>query len=188
METLNLTKGDRIDLTKTNPGLSIIGIGLGWDVASSGQAFDLDSFIIPLKEGSKLHSLSGVVFFGNLTGFSGGIKHSGDNLTGAGDGDDEVIIVDLTKIPEDVTELMVGINIYSAESRNQNFGKVNNAFCRLFDKNTNVELSKYDLTEDFSSATGMILGRLYRHSGEWKFQAMGEPKTGNIQQIAETWK
>lgn len=188
METLTLDKGNRVDLTKTNPGLKVIGIGLGWDVKSgSGDNFDLDAFGIALVSG-KLPTKNNIVFFNQKTILAGALVHSGDNLTGEGDGDDETIITDLSKLPADITEILLGVNIYEAEQRRQNFGQVNNAFIRLYDKETNQEILKYDLSEDFSATTGMILGKLYLKDAEWKFQAMGEAKTGNIFKIAEEWQ
>lgn len=188
METLNLEKGNRIDLTKTNPGLKIIGVGLGWDVKSgSGDNFDLDAFGVALV-GGKFTSKAHVVFFNQKKILNDALVHSGDNLTGEGDGDDETIIVDLSKVPADVTEIMLGVNIYQAEQRRQNFGQVNNAFIRLYDKETNQEIAKYDLSEDFSATTGMVLGKMYSKDGEWKFQAIGEAKTGDISKIAESWQ
>lgn len=186
MEPINLEKGNRVDLTKTIPGLKHVGIGLGWDVKKGNDA-DLDAFAVALR-GGKFTSNSDLIYFGHLEGVSGSIKHSGDNLTGAGDGDDEVINIDLSKVPADVDQIMVAVNIYQAESRRQNFGQIDNAFIRVFDQDTNQEICRYDLSEDYSSATGMVMGKVYLHNGEWKFQAVGEGKNGSIADIVKGWE
>ena len=184
METLNLVKGQRVDLTKTNPGLKVIGLGLGWDVRSgAGDSFDLDAFAVACKSGK----LDDVVYFNHKTAYSGAINHSGDNLTGEGAGDDETILIQLDKLPADITEVMVCVNIYQADVRRQNFGQVQNAFIRVYDKETNAELAKYDLSEDYSAFNGMVMGKLYFKDGEWKFQAVGEGVNGSISKIADTW-
>lgn len=172
METVNLDKGQRVDLTKENPGLTKVTVGLGWDVGNSSNAFDLDAFAVP-KGGS-------IVYFGALTG--PGLKHHGDNLTGAGDGDDELIDVDLSAVQKD--EIFICVNIYKAGERHQNFGQVKNAFLRIFKTGTTEELLKYDLSEDYSGFTGIVMGKLYKKDGEWKFQAIGEGKNGDINAIA----
>lgn len=184
METLNLVKGQRVDLTKTNPGLKAIALGLGWDVRNgAGDAFDLDAFAVALKDGK----LDDVVYFNHKTAYSGAINHSGDNLTGEGAGDDETIVMLLDKIPAGVTEVMVCVNIYQAASRRQNFGQVQNAFIRVYDKDTNTELAKYDLSEDYSAFNGMVMGKIYLKDSEWKFQAVGEGVNGSIVEIADKW-
>lgn len=191
METkLTLEKGNRVDLTKENPSLKVVAAGLGWDVTKAGSThqFDLDAFALPLKEGklTNAETLRGVVFFKNLE--VSGIKHSGDNLTGEGSGDDETIFSQLDKLKADgITEVLFGANIYMAAERGkQNFGQVSNAFIRLYNAETKEQLCKYDLSEDFSSYTGVILGKLYLHvdSGEWKFQATGEGVNGDILSLA----
>lgn len=187
--TLNLTKGERVDLTKTNPQLKVAAIGLGWDVRSGGGAeFDLDAFALGLT-GKKLVDAPGhICYFGNKKVMNGSIEHSGDNLTGAGAGDDETIKVDFSKLPAGVDEVVVCVNIFQALSRgNQNFGQVNNAFIRIYDWETKAEILKYDLSEDYSAFNGMVMGKLYLNNGEWKFQAVGEGKNGDINVIAGTF-
>ncbi len=183
--TLSLEKGQKVDLTKSNPGLKIAHVGLGWDVnTSGGNAFDLDAFAL-LTTNGKLPSNNHVVYFRNLKG--PGVEHTGDNLTGAGDGDDETIKVKLAEIPVGVDEVHICVNIYEAQSRRQNFGQVKNAFIRIYDAETQQELLKYDLNEDYSAFSGMVMGKLYRKDGEWKFQAVGEGKNGDINSIAASY-
>lgn len=181
---INISKGERIDLTKGNAGLAIVHVGLGWDVASSDSApFDLDASAFVLKTGQKLHSgSSSVIFFKNLHG--PGIEHMGDNLTGVGEGDDETIKIDFSKLPAETEEVLIVVNIFSAETRNQNFGQVKNAFVRVFNPADNTELAKYDLSEDYSKFNAMIMGRVYKKDGEWKFQAVGEGKNGDLNVLA----
>lgn len=184
METLNLTKGQKIDLTKANPGLKTIRLGLGWDVKSgSGSDFDLDGFALILKE-DKWKEVSDMVFFRQLE--APGVKHSGDNLTGAGDGDDESITITLPEVKGNA--VLIGCNIYQAAERRQNFGQVKNAFIKVYNHDTNEVLAKYDLSEDNSADTGFVLGRVYNHNGEWKFEAVGQGKNGDLNQIAQTYK
>lgn len=182
--SLDLTKGQRLDITKTNPSLKIAAIGLGWD---AGNNFDLDAFILALKNGKIESAPRDVLFFNNKKLFNGGIIHSGDNLTGAGDGDDETMTVDFSKLPSDITEIVICVNIYQAESRRQNFGQVNNAFVRVYDFDTKAEICKFDLSEDYSAFNAMIMGKLYLKDGEWKFQAIGEGKNGSITEVSESY-
>lgn len=185
-ETVSLEKGARVDLTKSHAGLKMACVGLGWDVATAGNAtFDLDGFAISLK-GGKFTAKEDITFFGNLTGR--GVKHSGDNLTGVGDGDDETIIVDLANVPADVDQILMAVNIYQADSKKQNFGQVNNAFIRVYDGDSKEELAKYDLSENYSAFNAVVMGKLYRHEGEWKFQAIGEGKNGDINAIAQSYR
>lgn len=175
---VKLTKEQKIDLTKDNAGLKKVTVGLGWDVNSNGGAeFDLDACAVTLDKDGK--STGTPIYFGNLTG--AGIKHTGDNLTGEGDGDDEQIIVNLNEVPENVETIVVGVSIYQAAQRGgQTFGRVNNSFIRLVNSDTNEELAKYDLNEDYSSYATVEMGKLYRHNGEWKFQALGNGVTGEM--------
>ncbi len=185
-ETINLTKGERVDLTKTNPGLKVANVGLGWDTnGGSGAAFDLDAFALVLV-GEKLPNKDALIFFNNKTGH--GLQHMGDNLTGVGDGDDETIKINLQSLDAATTEILIGVNIYQAPERRQNFGMVNNAFIRIYDAETNQELLKYDLSENYSAFNGMIMGKLYKKDGEWKFQAVGEGKNGTIAEIAAPYQ
>lgn len=182
--TVNLEKGAKVELTKDNPGLKKLNIGLGWDVKTGGgDAFDLDAFAL-LTNAGKFAEAKNLIYFNNRTGE--GVLHHGDNLTGQGDGDDETISLELDKLKVD--DVVLGVNIYKAVERRQNFGQVKKAFIRAYDADTKQELAKYDLSEDFSSATGSVLGRVYKHNGEWKFQAVGEAKNGDLNQIADTYK
>lgn len=177
--TLNLVKGQKVDITKTNPGLTKIAFGLGWDL-QPGVTFDLDAFAFPCNAAGKT-KVDDVVYFGRLT--KGGIKHSGDNLTGAGDGDDEVITIDTTALPTDCEKVVIGINIYNAKT-GQNFGQVKGAFCRAFDQaNPDHSIVKYDLNEDYSTHTAVIMGELYKKDGEWKFNALGQGANGSINEV-----
>lgn len=173
--TISLVKGENINLTKDNPGLSKVLLGLGWDANDgSSHAFDLDAMLLALKADGKVRRDSDFVYYGNLTGVDGAVKHTGDNLTGAGDGDDEQIKVDLAAVPADIDRLTLLVDIYQAASRgNQNFGQVKNAFIRLVDEATGTEIVRYDLAEDFSRETTVLFADLYRNDGEWKFKALG---------------
>ncbi len=179
---INLSKGQKVDLTKENPGLKSIMVGLGWDVNAydSGAGFDLDAAAFMLGENGKCITEKEFIFYGNLEHNSGAVKHMGDNLTGEGEGDDEQIQVDLTKIPANVQKIAFTVTIYEAEERRQNFGQVSNAFIRIVDEATNTELIHYDLGEDFSIETAVVVGELYRHNGEWKFNAIGSGFQGGL--------
>lgn len=172
---VNLQKGQKVSLTKGNPGLSKIVVGLGWDVNQfdTGGAFDLDAAAFLLGENGKTAVSEDFVFYGNLTHPSGSVQHLGDNLTGAGDGDDEQIKVDLSKVPANVAKIAFTVTIYEAEQRRQNFGQVNNAFIRVYNEETGEEMVRYDLGEDFSIETAAVFGELYKNNGEWKFNAIG---------------
>ena len=180
--SVNLTKGQKVDLTKGNPGLQKVVVGLGWDVNSfsTGAAFDLDSSAFLLGEDGKVTNSKDFIFFGNLAHSSGAVKHLGDNLTGEGDGDDEQIKVDLSLIPADIKKIAFAVTIYEAEKRQQNFGKVNNSFIRIYNEENGEELLRYDLGEDFSIETAVVVGELYRHNGEWKFNAIGSGFQGGL--------
>ncbi|MCI8805359.1 MAG: TerD family protein [Clostridiales bacterium] len=182
---ISLQKGQKVSLSKENKNLSVVVIGLGWDeaprqkkgfFAPKPQPIDCDASALLLKNG-KLISKDDIVFFGNLQHKSGTVKHMGDNLTGAGDGDDEQIIVDLSNVPNDYDKIVIVVNIYEAFKRDQNFGMIQNAFIRIVDGKTNQEMCKYNLTENYSGMTAMIFGEVYRHNGEWKFNAIGQGTT-----------
>ena len=172
---INLTKGQKVDLTKGNPGLKKLMVGLGWDVNAfdSGADFDLDAAAFMLGDNGKCPTEKEFIFYGNLTHPSEALKHMGDNLTGEGEGDDEQIFVDLSKIPSNVSKVAFTVTIYEAESRGQNFGQVSNSFIRIVDESTGHELIHYDLGEDFSIETAVVLGEHYKYNGEWKFNATG---------------
>lgn len=178
---INLSKGQKVDLTKGNPGLKNIMIGLGWDVnAFTGADFDLDASAFLAGDNGRCPTEKEFIFYGNLEHSSGAVKHMGDNLTGSGDGDDEQIMVDLTKIPSNISKIAFTVTIYDAEVRRQNFGQVSNAFIRIVDETTGVEIVRYDLTEDFSIETAIVVGELYKHNGEWKFNAIGSGFQGGL--------
>ncbi len=179
---INLSKGQKVDLTKGNPGLKKIMVGLGWDVNAfdSGTSFDLDATVFMLGANGKCPTEKEFIFYGNTEHATGSVKHLGDNLTGAGDGDDEQILVDLSTIPANVEKVAFVVTIYDAESRRQNFGQVSNAFIRIVDETTGNELIRYDLGEDFSIETAVVVGELYRHNGEWKFNAIGSGFQGGL--------
>ena len=194
--SINLQKGQKIDLTKGSRGLSRIMVGLGWDEAlpanqqSGGgffglfksqqvpQSIDCDASAIVLNANGKLYRNdveSGCVYFHNLSLFGGAIQHQGDNLTGEGEGDDEQIMVDLSRIPQDVSKIVFVVNIYDANVKGQHFGMIQNAFIRLVNLANNSEICKFDLSENYSGMTGMVVGEIYRYNGEWKFNAIGQP-------------
>ncbi len=179
---ISLKKGQKVDLTKTNPGLKEILVGLGWDTNryDGGKDFDLDTSIFLLGASGKVNSDDDFVFYGNLKHVSGSVEHLGDNLTGAGSGDDEQIKIDLSKVPANVEKIDFTVTIYEADTRNQNFGQVENAFIRVVNSATGEELIRYDLSEDFSVETAVIVGELYRNKGEWKFNAVGSGFEGGL--------
>ena len=179
---INLSKGQKVDLTKDNPGLSKILVGLGWDVNAfdSGAAFDLDAATFMVGSSGKCPTEKEFVFYGNLEHPSGALKHMGDNLTGEVDGDDEQIVVELAQVPASVERIAFTVTIYDAESRRQNFGQVSNAYIHIQDMTSGADLIRYDLGEDFSIETAIVVGELYRHNGEWKFNAIGSGFQGGL--------
>lgn len=179
---ISLAKGQKVDLTKGNPGIKKIMVGLGWDVNQfdSGADFDLDAAAFLLGENGKTPTEKEFVFYGNLEHPSTAVKHMGDNLTGDGEGDDEQILVDLTIVPANIQKIAFTVTIYDADVRHQNFGQVSNAFIRIVDETTNQELIRYDLGEDFSIETAIVVGELYRNNGEWKFNAIGSGFQGGL--------
>ncbi len=186
---VSLAKGQKVDLTKGRPGLKNILVGLGWDVNKydGGKDFDLDSSVFMLGADGKVRNDKDFVFYGNLKHDSGAVEHLGDNLTGKGEGDDEEIKIDLSKIPEDVEKIDFTVTIYEAEQRKQNFGQVENAFIRVVNADTNEELIRYDLGEDFSIETAVVIGELYRNKGEWKFNAVGSGFSGGLASLGRNY-
>jgi tellurium resistance protein TerD len=181
METsISLEKGGKVDLTKEAPSLKNAALGLGWDVSGSSSTFDLDASAFLLNANGKMRNDKNFVYFRNLISGDGSVTHTGDNLTGVGDGDDETIKAALDKIPADVEQVVFVVNIYQAAQKRQNFGQVKNAFIRLYDADTKQEILKYDLSEDFSTATAVQFGRIYRHNGSWKFEASGLGEVGGL--------
>ena len=179
---INLSKGQKVELTKKNPGLKNIMVGLGGDVNAfdSGADFDLDAAAFLLGDSGRVTKSEDFVFYGNLSHPSGSVNHMGDNLTGEGEGDDEQIKVELLKVPENVTKIAFTATIYEPEQRRQNFGQVNNAFIRIYNELTGEELLRYDLGEDFSIETAVVFGELYKNNGEWKFNAIGSGYQGGL--------
>ena len=179
---VSLKKGQKFRLTKDNPGLSKVVVGLGWDVNAfdTGGDFDLDAAAFLLADTGKITKSEDFVFYGNLTHPSGSVQHLGDNRTGAGDGDDEQIKVDLAAVPADITKIAFTVTIYEAEQRNQNFGQVSNAFIRIYNEQTGEEMLRYDLGEDFSIETAAVFGELYKNGSEWKFNAIGSGYQGGL--------
>ncbi len=186
---ISLKKGQKVDLTKTNPGLKNILIGLGWDINKydGGKDFDLDASVFLLKGDGKVNSDDDFVFYGNLKHVSGSVEHLGDNLTGAGEGDDEEIKIDLSKVPENIEKIDFTVTIYEAEERKQNFGQVENAFIRVVNEANGEELIRYDLGEDFSIETAVVIGELYRNKGEWKFNAIGSGFSGGLASLGRNY-
>lgn len=179
---VSLKKGQKVSLTKGNPGLSKVVVGLGWDVNQfdTGGDFDLDAAAFLLGESGRVLKSEDFVFYGNLSHPSGSVMHMGDNLTGEGDGDDEQIKIELSKVPENVIKIAFTATIYEPEQRRQNFGQVNNAFIRIYNELTGEELLRYDLGEDFSIETAVVFGELYKNNGEWKFNAIGSGYQGGL--------
>ncbi len=177
---VSLQKGQKVSLTKDNAGLSRVVIGLGWDevqqkrgfFAPKQQEIDCDASAFLLADG-KLRGVDDIVYFGNLRHKSGTVQHMGDNLTGAGDGDDEQIVVELDRVPAEYDRIVLVVNIYQADKRKQHFGMIQNAFIRIVDSRNNQELCKYNLSDNYDGMTAMIFGEVYRHNGEWKFNAIG---------------
>lgn len=182
---INLVKGQKIDLTKGNAGLNKIMVGLGWDPVNSGKGFfsglfgggnkaiDCDASAIMLGTGDKLLSSKDVIYFGNLVHTSKSVRHMGDNLTGDGDGDDEQIFIELSHIPLQIEKIVFVVNIYDCMNRRQDFGMIQNAFIRIVDHTTNKELIRFNLTDNYSGSTALVVGEVYRQGAEWKFAAIG---------------
>jgi len=178
---ISLQKGGRISLSKEAPTLKKVHVGLGWDErATDGAEFDLDASAFLLNDQGKVRSDSDFIFYNQLESIEGSVKHTGDNRTGAGEGDDEVLLLDLERIPTEVKKIVFTVTIHDAENRSQNFGQVTNAFIRLVNAETNEEVVRYDLTEDSSIETALIFGEIYRHNDEWRFSAVGQGYAGGL--------
>ncbi|MDD5215856.1 MAG: TerD family protein [Methylococcales bacterium] len=185
---ISLNKGGNLSLTKTDPTLTNLIVGLGWDARpTDGQDFDLDASAFMLKNDGKVRTDADFIFYNQLRSSCGSVEHTGDNLTGKGDGDDESLILQLNKIPADIERVAVAVTIHDAEVRKQNFGQVSNAFIRVVNKDTGVEIARYDLTEDASIETAMIFGEIYRNNGEWKFKAVGQGYAGGLAPLARNF-
>ena len=183
--TISLQKGQKVDLTKGHPNLIKVVAGLGWDTNKydGGADFDLDAAAFLVGENGKSQNDGDFVFYNNLKHSSGAVIHMGDNLTGEGDGDDEQILVNLTKIPQNIQKIAFTVTIFDAETRVQNFGQISNAYIRLFNEETEEELIRYDLGEDFSVETAIVVGELYRYGSEWKFNAIGGGFKGGLRSL-----
>lgn len=180
--SVSLSKGQKVSLTKGNPGLNKVVVGIGWDVNQfdTGGDFDLDAAAFMLTDSGKVSNQNDFIFYGNLEHPSGSVKHLGDNKTGAGEGDDEQIRIDLSLVPASYTRIAFTVTIYEAETRRQNFGQVNNAFIRVYNEDNGEELVRYDLGEDFSIETAAVFGELYKNGNEWKFNAIGSGYQGGL--------
>jgi tellurium resistance protein TerD len=187
--TIQLAKGQKIDLTKTNPGLTKVIIGLGWDTNryDGGFDFDLDASAFLVNEKGKCEQATDFIFYNNMKHKSGSVEHTGDNRTGDGDGDDEQIIVDFSKVPSHVSKIAITVTIHEAADRRQNFGQVSNAFVHVMDQQSNKELVRFDLGEDFSVETAVVICELYRHGGEWKFNAIGSGFAGGLVDLCRNY-
>ncbi|MFD9614196.1 TerD family protein, partial [Streptomyces sp. NPDC059083] len=182
---VSLSKGGNVSLTKEAPGLTAVTVGLGWDVrTTTGTDFDLDASAILVSEEGKVRNDQDFVFFNNLKSADGSVEHTGDNLTGEGEGDDEQVKVSLATVPADVAKIVFPVSIYDAENRQQSFGQVRNAFIRVVNQAGGAEIARYDLSEDASTETAMVFGELYRHGAEWKFRAVGQGYASGLRGIA----
>jgi len=185
---VSLSKGGNVSLSKEAPGLTAIIVGLGWDArVTDGSAFDLDASAFLLNEGGKIRSDADFIFYNNKTSSDGSVVHQGDNQSGAGEGDDETVVIDLVKVPADVQKVAFSVTIHEAEARKQNFGQVGNAYIRVVNKADGKEIARYDLSEDYSTETAMIFGELYRNGAEWKFKAIGQGFAGGLGPLAKNF-
>ncbi|MFI9275130.1 TerD family protein [Kitasatospora sp. NPDC052896] len=183
---VSLSKGGNVSLTKEAPGLTAVVVGLGWDArTTTGAEFDLDASALLCTEAGKVAKDADFVFFNNLRSPDGSVEHTGDNLTGEGEGDDETIKVNLAAVPAGVAKIVFPVSIYDAETRLQNFGQVRNAYIRVVNQAGGQEIARYDLTEDASTETAMVFGELYRNAGEWKFRAIGQGYASGLRGIAQ---
>ena len=185
---VSLSKGGNVSLSKEAPGLTAIDVGLGWDArVTDGPAFDLDASAFLLNADGKVRSDGDFIFYNNKTSADGSVVHQGDNQSGSGDGDDEVVTIDLSKVPADVQKIAFSVTIHDADARKQNFGQVRNAYIRVLNKAGGAEITRYDLSEDYSTETAMIFGELYRHNNEWKFKAIGQGFAGGLAPLASNF-
>lgn len=186
---VSLTKGQKVDLTKTNPGLKKIIIGLGWDTNKyDGSAdFDLDASAFLLNSNGKVAKDEDFIFYNNLESTTKAVVHTGDNRTGEGEGDDEVITVDFSKLPADIEKIAISVTIHDAVERQQNFGQVSNSFIRIVDEDTDTEILRYDLAEDFSIETVLVIAEIYKNNGEWRFSAVGSGFQGGLAALCKNF-
>lgn len=185
---ISLNKGGNLSLSKTDPTLKNVLVGLGWDARpTTGTDFDLDASAFMVKEDGKVRSDADFIFYNQLRSTCGSVEHTGDNKTGAGEGDDEALIVQLDKVPTDIQRIIFTVTIHDAEARKQNFGQVSNAFIRIVNKDNNNEVARFDLSEDASIETAMVFGEIYKHGGEWKFKAVGQGYAGGLAALARQY-
>ncbi|MFD6856368.1 TerD family protein [Rhodococcus sp. NPDC060086] len=185
---VSLTKGGNVSLTKEAPNLTAVAVGLGWDVrTTTGTDFDLDASAIATGADKKVVSDQHFIFFNNMKSPDGSIEHTGDNKTGEGDGDDEIINVDLAAVPANIESIFFPVSIYDGDARSQSFGQVRNAYIRVVDRSNGTELARYDLSEDASTETAMVFGELYRNGAEWKFRAIGQGYASGLSGIARDY-
>jgi tellurium resistance protein TerD len=185
---VSLVKGGNISLSQQAPGLKEIFVGLGWDARlSSGDDFDLDASAFLLKADGRVRGDEDFIFYGYLSSPDGTVEHTGDNLTGGGEGDDEVIKINLEAMDQEIQKISITVSIYEADARRQNFGMVSNAFIRIVNQLDNVEIARFDLSEDMSTETSMIFGEIYRHKGEWKFKAVGQGFPGGLASLCNLY-
>lgn len=185
---ITLQKGGNVNLSKEAPGLNKLTVGLGWDVrATDGAAYDLDGVVFMLKSDGKVRSDADFIFYNNVKSADGSVAHSGDNRTGAGEGDDETVTIDLARVPAEIDRIAVAVTIHDAEARRQNFGQVAKAFVRCVNAANNGEIARYDLSEDGSTESAMIFGEVYRNGGDWKFRAVGQGFKGGLGPLARNY-
>jgi len=185
---VSLAKGGNVSLSKEAPGLTKVLVGLGWDVrATDGADFDLDASVFMVNAEGRVRSDADFIFYNNAKSSDGSVEHTGDNKSGAGEGDDEAVKVNLAGVPGDVGKIVFAVTIHDAESRRQNFGMVSNAFVRVVNQDDSKELARYDLSEDASTETAMIFAELYRHGAEWKFRAIGQGFAGGLGPLARNY-
>ncbi|KHO14332.1 chemical-damaging agent resistance protein C [Acinetobacter baumannii] len=185
---ISLNKGGNLSLSKTDPNLVRVLIGLGWDErATDGAAFDLDASAFLLTAGGKVRGDHDFIFYNQLKSQDGAVEHTGDNRSGQGDGDDETLLVNLSKVAPEVEKIAITVTIHDAKARGQNFGQIANAFIRVVNQDTNVEVVRFDLAEDYSTETAMVFGEVYRHNGEWKFKAVGQGYSGGLAAMCQQY-
>ncbi len=186
--SVSLQKGGNVSLEKVAPGMTKCQIGLGWDTrATDGEDFDLDASCFMVGADGQVRSDTDFIFYNQLKSACGSVEHMGDNLTGEGDGDDEVVKVDLSAVPADVARIILGVTIHSGEARNQNFGQVSNAFMRIVNQDNDAEVARYDLSEDYSTERALVFGEIYRHNNDWKFKAVGQGFEGGLSPMAKQY-
>ena len=185
---ISLNKGGNLSLSKTDPSLTRLLIGLGWDErATSGAEFDLDASVFLLNNMGKVRGDHDFIFYNQLKSQDGSVEHTGDNRSGQGDGDDESLVVDLSKVSPEIEKIAITVTIHDAQSRGQNFGQIANAFIRVVNQDSGIEIVRFDLAEDYSTETAMVFGEVYRHNGEWKFRAVGQGYAGGLAAMCQQY-